>query len=338
MPHGGRRGLAPLELVLSLFFLLLMMALIINFGTVASWNVRGVVAGRFAAWRSVGLRTGQNYPNPPNWTVTGATAGLGPGLPVNPNVVNPIWNQGDLTQAAVRGQPLAPFITDPATGKQFAMGNQQYMELGNSIQIGMANLTRKQPLLPKLRQMQIQPMHPLVDPLWRFEDMARKSVDANGYPWSMRNNGDWRLFKWYLLEASQLPDAADSFAQYQMADQQILQNPGQEALTVLDRDDELMAWYGTPPPDFYPTAGGCEISPQMVFNNIVSGRGGLISRIEGQRGGGKGGVPDAVAGAFLGMYQQQLKLAQQQQPPDPAVIGPLQQKIQQLQQFQASLF
>ncbi|MBS0263591.1 MAG: hypothetical protein JSS02_16740 [Planctomycetes bacterium] len=335
-----RRGLAPLELVISLFFLLLMMALIINFGTVSSWNVRGMVAARFGAWRAVGLRGGQKYPNPLNWRVDGATMGQAPSQPINPNVLNPVWNQGDLTQAALRGQPLAQFITDPNTGRQFGMGNQQYMELGNSTSIGVADLTRKLPLLPKMRQMHVQPKHPLFDPLWRFEDMAGKSVDANGYPWSMRNNGDWRLYKWYLLEASQLPDGAvqEKYGQYQMADQMIKQSPGQAALTVLDRDDEFMAWGQVPPPDFYPTVGGCEMNPQMVEMNLISGRGGLISRIEGPRGGGRGGVPDAVVSAFIRLYQQQLQMAQQQQPPDPQVTGPLQQKIQELQKFQATLF
>src|SRR5207302_1365477 len=70
--HGrsssSRRGLAPLELVLSLFFLLVIMALIINFGTTAPWHVRGQIAARHAVWRTLSGRTGSvGYPNPPNW-------------------------------------------------------------------------------------------------------------------------------------------------------------------------------------------------------------------------------------------------------------------------------
>ena len=109
----ARRGLAPLELVLCLFFLLLMMALIINFGTIASWAARGNVAARWSAWRTIGLRTGGTYPNAPNWTVNGATMGLAPGQPVSPNRINQIWNQGDMAQPALRGQPLASAIPVP---------------------------------------------------------------------------------------------------------------------------------------------------------------------------------------------------------------------------------
>jgi hypothetical protein len=72
--------------------------------------------------------------------------------------------------------------------------------------------------------------------------------------------------------------------------------------------------------------------------NLVSGRGGLISRIEGANGGGRGGVPDQMAQAFINMYTQQVKQAQQQQPPDQQLISQLQDKIQQMQQFRSTLF
>ena len=67
--------------------------------------------------------------------------------------------------------------TFPVSGNQFGMGNQQYMELTNSSHIGAANLVKKLPLLPKLRKSTIQPLHPVLNPFWRFEDMAAKSVD-----------------------------------------------------------------------------------------------------------------------------------------------------------------
>ena len=335
-----RCGLAPLELVLNLFFLLLLMALIINFGTIASWTVRGNEAARWSTWRSIGLKTGSAYPNPINWRATGATMGLMPGQPVNPTRMNPIWNQGDLTQAAVRGQPIAPAIIDPATGNLIGMGNQQYMEMVNNAQIGVANLSKQMPLLPKLKKAEITPMLPILNPFWRFEDMAAKSVDGNGYPWSMRNNGDWRLFKWYLLEAYQLPngDVQQFFSDYQAADQAIQQFQSPGPLAPLDRDDEFMAAGRVPPPDFYPRVGGCEANPVIVQQTIIASRGGLIMQIEGPRGGGKGGVPDNMANAFIQFYQQQVDMLSRMTPPDQQQISSLQQKIQQLKQFQATLF
>ena len=51
--HSPRaRALAPLEMVLSLPILLFIMAVIINFGTLASWKVRGLSAARHAVWSS----------------------------------------------------------------------------------------------------------------------------------------------------------------------------------------------------------------------------------------------------------------------------------------------
>ncbi len=44
--HGGRRGLATLELALSLPVLLMVMALMVNFGNVASWKVRALGVAR----------------------------------------------------------------------------------------------------------------------------------------------------------------------------------------------------------------------------------------------------------------------------------------------------
>src|SRR5262245_50908648 len=106
-----RRGLAPLELVLSLLFLLVLMALIINFGTTAPWHVRGNVAARHAVWRTLSARTGNGYPSPSNWWPP-ATMGLAPGRPfttVMNDGVGPLWNQGDLTQPALR----RPVVVDP---------------------------------------------------------------------------------------------------------------------------------------------------------------------------------------------------------------------------------
>jgi len=50
--NRSRRGLSTLEMVLALPVLLMIMALIINFGTVAAWKVRGLCAARHAVWSS----------------------------------------------------------------------------------------------------------------------------------------------------------------------------------------------------------------------------------------------------------------------------------------------
>ena len=50
MARGNRRGLSMLELALSLPILLFVMALIVNYGTLAAWKVRDLSVARLAVW------------------------------------------------------------------------------------------------------------------------------------------------------------------------------------------------------------------------------------------------------------------------------------------------
>ena len=61
----SRHGLAPLEFVLWLPVLLSVTALMVVFGTMAAWRVRGEVVARDAVWRARWPRTGRSEPRPP---------------------------------------------------------------------------------------------------------------------------------------------------------------------------------------------------------------------------------------------------------------------------------
>ena len=63
----NRMGLSTLEVVLCLPILLLVMALMINFGTAACWKARGQVVARHALWGSRWPRTGERNPRPSFW-------------------------------------------------------------------------------------------------------------------------------------------------------------------------------------------------------------------------------------------------------------------------------
>src|SRR6185312_2960195 len=108
-----------------------------------------------------------------------------------------------------------PVITDPATGKQILMNNRQYMEMVNQAAIGTAGLTKAMPLLPNMRNANIYPMQPVLDHFWRFQDMG------------FFDNGSRRVDGWYNIRPNEIGDAAlmKLFLQFQMQDQQILQNP-----------------------------------------------------------------------------------------------------------------
>ena len=316
--HNGRAsrrsGLAPLELVLSLVFLLVMMALIINFGSISAWHVRGKMAARYAVARTLSIRTGGNDPMPSNWWAP-ATMGLSAPMSFNTlpyDVVGQTWNQGDLTQAALRG----PAVVDPASGNTIPMNDKRYLEMVDRVQIGSAYLQKTMPLLPKLRRAQINPLQPVFDNLWTYGEMGL------GY------NGR-RMKGWYKVEADQLGNGnlMNLFMAYQMADQKVQQNSGAQALLVLDRDNELLG-----PPDEYLIAasaagllgaGACDASPEDVAQNWIQNPNGLISRIQGRNGGGRGGVPESLARAFLQLYQSQ-------NPPPKAAIQQIQEFLGQL--------
>ncbi len=326
-----RTGLAPLELVLCLFFLLVLMSLIINFGTTAPWHLRGSIAARDAVWRSLAIRTGNstNRPNPANWWAPGQM-GMLPARQFTtiPNdQVGPVWNQGDLTQPALRG----PVITDPSTGKQILMNDLQYLEMINQAVIGSATLTKAMPLIPNMRQASINPMQPVLDHYWRFQDMGI-DVPALGFGY----NDNWRLKGWYRIEANMVGDGnlMQLFMQFQMADMKIQQNSGAQALLTLDRDPEFPPW-GMNSPDVYPRLNGCDASPQDVQNLVMPPppMNGLVGSIQGPTGGGRGGVPQKLAQAFINLYNQQKAYYQAQTPPDEAKIQQLQQLIDQLNQF-----
>ncbi len=313
-----RRGLAPLELVLCLFFFLVMMALIINFGTTAPWHIRGQIVARNAAWRTLRGRAGAAYPNPSNWWPP-ATMGAMPPIALNnlPNdLVGQTWNQGDphIMEPAFRG----PVITDQnlgnqAKGKQIQMNDRQYLEMVNQAVVGTANLTKAMPLISNLRKANINPMHAVLDHQWRYSEMGF------GY------NDNWRINGWYRFKANELGDSnlMNLYLEYQLADQKLQQNPGIRALQTLDRDNEFPPW-GLSSPDVYPTVAGCDASPQDVAGTLISGPGGLIDRI--------GGVPRNLAQAFIGLYTRQIQYYKSQQPPNQAMIQQLQNSIQQLQQ------
>jgi hypothetical protein len=309
-----------------LFFLLLIMALIINFGTTAPWHVRGQIAARHAVWRTLSGRSGSaGYPNPPNWWPP-ATMGIAPPMPLNPNTVGQLWNAGDLMQPALRG----PVITDPATGQQIQMQNRQYMEMVNQAEIGTATLTKAMPLLPILRKANINPMQPVIDHFWRFSDMNPQSGGV-----AMRQNGDWRTFGWYMIRPQEVAsgDLMKLYMQYQQADQKIQQNPDSSPLAPLDRDEEFPPW-GMPSPDVYPTVAGCESSPSVIDRLAIRNPRGLIERIRGNPAMNVPSVSRNLARAFINLYNRQIDFYKSQQPPNDAEIQRLQNLIQQLQQVQ----
>ncbi len=213
----ARRGLAPLELVLSLPIMLLIMALMVNFGTLACWKVRGLSMARLAVWGSRWPRSGDSTPRPAYWPAPGTVGTAGP------------VNVPQLDDARV-DQPVA-------RGPQFmqAQVNTELLDPTRGLRTGSAGLTRQYPMLGKLPQFQLTANTYMLDDRWQYPQM------------NMGSNTDHRIPILYTL-----PEAPDKYLNaYVQAYMNIINAPFQPQLQPLDNDPDFLAFQGSAP-DFYP--------------------------------------------------------------------------------------
>lgn len=149
-----RSGLAPLELVLALPVLLFVSALMVNFGMVATWRVRGEIVSRDAAWRARSPGRGRFELPSPAWPTD-----AGSGTRGGPQIGD--LDHPDLLHAVARGPLPNGFavrrILDPVTG---------YYQ-------GHASIVRRYPLLARLGTYRSGHIaHPLLDHPWTCSQMG----------------------------------------------------------------------------------------------------------------------------------------------------------------------
>jgi len=265
---GHRAGLATLEFVLCLPVLLFVMALMVVSESKMCWKIRGDITARDAAWRSR-WRSGGNLPNPQNWPppATMSAAGTPP---------NSLLDLPTLQQPVVRGPQFMTFQVD-STKFDNTLGGW----------LGQSHRNWTPPLLPKLGAASLDSRHLIWDTEWQYWQM--------GIPWNT-----YRRIP-YLY---QLPQPDPSFAMaYFAALGAIVGSPSAPALAVLDRDEEIRAWYGNYH-DFHPRVPGfCNANRSQVASNQVQT---LINQIQGGNPPRPiNGVPGNMGRFFRGMYQQQ---------------------------------
>ncbi len=277
----SRRGLAPLELVLWLPVLMFVAALIVNFGTMAAWRVRGEIVSRDAAWRVRWPRTGQGenrplnkvWPEPAEIRVE-TTAGID-GLDA-PSLQQPVV-RGPLDNGWVVNNRLNP------TQSQIAYR-------------GIAAIERPYPMMASLgsyRSGDIQ--HFMTDGTWRIAQMGAPNVFR-------------RSFLIYELPETEqsLPEA---FARSVEA---VTEMPLYEALAVLDDDQEFQRYAGFSP-DFHPRVptGMQELDRQVIYEAVVVP---LIDGVDIRDRivfGEISQLPRRMTQAFLNMYNAEI--AEQEQ-------------------------
>jgi hypothetical protein len=302
-----------LELVLVLPLLMMVLALMINFAHQVAWKTQAQTASRQAVWRQrPGHLAGSRDRPPRNWeapaTMSVATV---PPTPLFPQ--DPYDNY-----SALRG----PILRDPRNGSPTAQlqVDRGLLQLNDDLVQGRATIDREVVLLPRLYQIAFDVKHPLLQSEWRFHDL--------GYG----GNNDRRTLKLYSYLPS--PTVTQRGQETQQAFLQIVQAPFRPALAILDKDQELAAWFGSPP-DFHPQAARpCEIDRDIVYRTVVQP---LIDRIQGPKGGGRGGVPENMAQTFIRMYREQIAQLMLQDPPPQAQIQALQRKIEELNRFIGTL-
>lgn len=305
--------MAPLEFVLCLPFLMVMMALMIDFGNVASWKVRAATVAREAVWREHWPHSGYVNPRPASWPQT-ATLGTSS----NPSGV--LTSDPFAMHTVVRGPTAVPngqLLVD--VGK---------VDYNAGLRTGASNIETRLPVrFPKLadfRNPRLNPQHPLLDFQMKYGDMGYSS------------NQSRRI--WGLYGMNPVPEIGSRGQEYAKAVLAVFQAWLNPAIFPLDRDDEFRLYTGGSP-DFHPSLRlGCELERDVFRITAILGPNGLVEQIQGPRAGGQGGLPENMANSFISMYERQIQLWKAQQPPPQAQIDALQQKVDQLKQFLGMLF
>ncbi len=310
-PH--RSGLAPLELTLALPMMLMLLALMIIFGAAGAWKVRTLANSRQAIFRSMWPRTTDDDPKPSNWWPASAT------MSYSEELESPFPQDPFVDHTVVRG----PTVGDTMGGSSLTVLIDT-LDMTDGMHSGRATINHEPAMWPQLS---------------RRNQFDREFSMFAGHQWQHGNMGisNWtrRVSVTYDYELSKYNPAA--MQQAQQAADDIMSNPNRGDLAVLDRDEELRAWYGNYV-DFHPRPDNQCTHDLLTLQTVIPD---LQVRIRGEQPGSKQrSVPANMVGTFLSMYRAQLAALQAQNPP-PANAGQtqadLELKIQQLEEFLATL-
>jgi len=309
-PHNPTRcglrpaGLATLEMVLALPILLMVMALMVNFGTRFCWKVRTQGIARHAVWGARWPRTGNSNPRPDYWP---ASAGISTGDAADiPELDDPRVHQPVARGPLPGGTVVNTRLLDPTRGVRF----------------GSAEITRAYPMLGSVMgNYRLHAETYFLDDKWQYQRMGLGSTTQRRIP-----------VIYALAKAS--PALVNAYVQSVVA---IVRSPLRADLAPLDRDDEFLYWEHSAP-DFHPRLTRfCTLDLDKAKQNVSD----LIDHIQGkdERNNHVASVAETMARAFIGLYQRaidRLRRPFAPNPPPPAVqaqIDQLQDKIDILEKF-----
>ena len=296
----ARRGLATLELALALPILLMVMALMVNFGTVASWKVRALNVARYTSWANRPSRSTANLPRPSDWPLTAAigTSSLLP--PTPPADVGGALDGPRVTMLGPTGYVI-PNTGDPATD---VMNPTLRLLQGNS------HLARQFPMLQKLGQYNLDAQTELLENSW---DFLRMGLPTN---FSFRIPAVYTLFPGLNQEAWAQAYSAAVWAIVKMIFPSYPNTAIPGPLWPLDRDVDFV-FYGqiiqpnfpASAPDFQPGLSNFACGDETVARKNVDD---LIDRIQGNKSRNIHDVAWMMASGLINLYQRAIQAYQNQ--------------------------
>jgi len=289
--------LAPLEMVLSLPILLFVMALMINFDTLASWKVRALSIARNAVWSTRYPRNGAAMPRPDYWP---QTAGVGTGnLEAIASLDDPRVNL-PVARGPLPGVTVLPVLDPTPVFRQ-----------------GTADIERAYPLLAKLGPYSQHAETEFLGGTWQYGEMG------------LGSNFQQRIPVIYVL-----PQADPSLVQaYETAAEAVIAANQQPGLAPLTNDPDFLR-YRPPPPNFQPQLTPfCSIDQQQAQTAVQN----LIDRIQGKKDPHVPSVAENMTRAFIGLYQGVIAQLQQSGQSNSPLIPQFQNNIQILNQFLGTL-
>lgn len=264
-----RRGLAPLEFVLWLPVLLFVMALMVNYGTMATWRVRSEVISRHAAWRERWPRSAADEaaPDRPFWPDAAV-------MTTEPDIALDVLDVPEIDHPVVRGPIPNEFIVRPL------------LDPTRGAYKGVSQVRRELPLLPSLGDYNSGDVDTaLIDHKWQVATM--------GIPNRFR-----RSVVLYELPKTD-PSLPEAFA---TAVENVLGIPHYDALAILDRDEDIRKYTGGYV-DFHPRVrtNMCELDLEVVREEQVVP---LVDTRDGEiRLGEISLLPRTMTAFFMNMYR-----------------------------------
>jgi hypothetical protein len=313
-----RRGLAPLELVLSVPMLLMIMAMMIIVGTAGAWKVRTLANSRQAAARSLWPRDGDNDAKPDSWWPQSATMGYRDGQP------SPFDEDPFAAHYVVRGPAISA-----SSGTSLNV-DQSRVDPVDGLKEGQASIDRDLPLWRQLpyRNSYDRDTQVFTDEQWQHGTMGQGHTNLRRIP---------VIYPEYDL-GRYAPGSVAAMQSSLMTLMQVYHSDPK--LPILDRDDELRSYYGDAYDNnwwgrydrfnFHPAAGGCATDLRPIVDRLV-GRPAQMGQ-PAQRGQ-IDGVPCRVTSAFWGMYVDQLDRMDCDDPGRGALIT----NVRQLEAFSSQL-